>query len=98
VNPVNQKILTRDTDLETIGDLTIRVTCVCPPIPLRQFDYCAYIDGHEEETARYGWGFTRPEAIADLLQVLAEERDDDYPDDPIGLRMPEADDEKEAAA
>jgi hypothetical protein len=67
-------------DVETITiaehDLTIRVTCVCPPIPLRQFDWCAYIDGHEEETARYGWGFTRPEAIADLMQLLADEKEE----------------------
>jgi hypothetical protein len=59
-------------DLETIGHLTIRVTCVCPPIPLRQFDWCAYVDG-QEESGRYGWGFTRPEAIADLMQLLEDE-------------------------
>lgn len=28
--------------------LKIKVSHVYPPVPVRQFDWCAYIDGHEE--------------------------------------------------
>lgn len=38
---------------------------VYPPIPVRQFDWCAYRDG-EEEAGGYGYGATEAEAIADL--------------------------------
>lgn len=40
---------------------------VYPPIPLRQFDWCAYRDGHEED-GHYGWGHTEGKAIEDLLE------------------------------
>ena len=38
-----------------------------PPIPDRQFDWCAYYDG-DEERGHYGWGRTREEAVKDLLE------------------------------
>lgn len=38
-----------------------------PPIPWRNFDWCAYFDGEEEE-GRYGYGATENEAIDDLLE------------------------------
>jgi hypothetical protein len=41
---------------------------VYPPIPDRQFDWTAFWDG-TEETQHAGWGATREEAIADLLQL-----------------------------
>jgi hypothetical protein len=45
----------------------IVVVHVCPPIPLRCFDWCAYYDGYEEDGS-YGWGATKEEAIKDLTQ------------------------------
>jgi hypothetical protein len=39
---------------------------IYPPIPIRQFDWCAYVDG-EEERGEYGYGSTKAEAIADLI-------------------------------
>lgn len=42
---------------------------VYPPIPIRQFDWCAYLEGTEEE-ANYGWGATEAEAILDLEDLL----------------------------
>jgi hypothetical protein len=39
---------------------------VYPPIPVRQFDWCAYRDGCEED-GNYGYGATEEEAIADRL-------------------------------
>lgn len=38
-----------------------------PPIPTRQFDWCAYFDG-EEERGGYGYGPTEQEAILDLIE------------------------------
>lgn len=49
---------------------------VCPPIPVRNFDWCAYEDGREEE-GNYGWGTTEAEAIADLKWQLDEEEADE---------------------
>lgn len=45
---------------------------VHPPIPCRDYDWCAYRDGKEEE-GQYGWGKTKQAAIDDLLQ---QEKDD----------------------
>jgi hypothetical protein len=41
---------------------------VYPPIPTRNSDWCAYIDG-TEESGRYGWGATEQEAIEDLMEM-----------------------------
>lgn len=38
---------------------------VYPPIPLRQFDWCAHYDDPE---GPLGWGHTEAEAIADLTE------------------------------
>lgn len=38
---------------------------ICPPIPMRQYDWCAHYDG-EEEAGDYGYGATEAEAIADF--------------------------------
>jgi len=42
---------------------------VYPPIPLRCFDWCAYLD---PESRLVGWGKTREAAITDLLTMLDE--------------------------
>lgn len=49
----------------------IIVAHVWPPIPLRDYDYCAYHDG-EEETGHYGYGPTREKALADLARLDQE--------------------------
>lgn len=41
---------------------------VCPPIPIRSHDWCAYYDGREE--GPIGWGATKQEAL-DGLEVEA---------------------------
>lgn len=41
---------------------------VCPPIPIRDYDWCAYEDG-QEEAGNYGWGCTEAEAVADWHEV-----------------------------
>jgi hypothetical protein len=45
---------------------------VYPPIPLRSFDWCAWVDGEDEETRVQGWGATEAAAIADLEAGIAE--------------------------
>lgn len=41
---------------------------ICPPIPYRGNDWCAYRDG-QEEAGGYGYGATEAEAIQDLLDI-----------------------------
>ena len=38
----------------------------CPPIPVRDYDYCATLDGYEPGDA-IGYGPTEQAALADLL-------------------------------
>ena len=45
---------------------------VYPPIPIRDFDWCAYFDG-TEETGRYGYGRTEAEAIEELMDLYGED-------------------------
>jgi len=52
--------------------LNIIVNFDYPPIPIRTQDWCAYIDGREEETRLYGRGRTAREAVAALLQAMEE--------------------------
>jgi hypothetical protein len=47
---------------------------VYPPIPIRQFDWCAYLDVGEfdAESGPYGWGSTEAEAVLELEMILNE--------------------------
>lgn len=45
---------------------------VYPPIPIRDFDWAAWRDGCEED-GRNGRGATEAEAIADLLEMEADD-------------------------
>lgn len=38
-----------------------------PPIPIRDFDWHAWLDGHEED-GMYGSGRTEAEAVKDLIE------------------------------
>ena len=49
----------------------IRTSHDYPPIPIRTFDWSAWIDGHEEN-GPYGQGPTRDIATADLIEQLYE--------------------------
>jgi hypothetical protein len=48
---------------------------ICPPIPIRAFDWCAHYDG-EEEAGNYGYGATEAEAILDFKQNCQEDHDE----------------------
>ena len=48
---------------------------ICPPIPCRSMDWCAYFDG-EEELGGYGYGRTENEAIADFIDSLDLDEED----------------------
>lgn len=49
----------------------IITTNVFPPIPIRDFDWCAYFDG-EEDGGHYGYGRTEAEAVSDLHRLEQE--------------------------
>ena len=51
----------------------VRTQCVCPPIPLRHFDWCAWVDGEEEGPV--GWGPTEDIALEDLADKMEEAQD-----------------------
>ena len=53
-------------------ELAIVTIDVRPPIPSRNFDFCAYYKG-EEEAGHYGWGETVDAAIKDLIQRYGDE-------------------------
>jgi hypothetical protein len=50
----------------------IKTSYVHPPIPIRDFDWCAYIDGYEENTDYHAYGKTEKEAIKNLLDNCSE--------------------------
>lgn len=47
---------------------------VFPPIPTRRFDWCAYIDGEEEE-GTYGYGESKQAALNELIEGELERSD-----------------------
>lgn len=49
----------------------IVTTYVNPPIPVRTSDWCACLDGKEED-GPYGWGATEEEAVSDLKDKLED--------------------------
>jgi len=53
------------------GGPVYTTTYVHPPIPIRTSDWCACVEGDEED-GPYGWGATEDEAIEDLKEKLAE--------------------------
>jgi len=56
--------------------IDIATSHVYPPIPVRQFDWCAWDDNRGADCSPYGYGATEEAAIADLLENLACERDE----------------------
>ena len=53
-------------------EFSIMTECICPPIPIRDCDWVAWIAGREED-GPHGYGKTEQEAIADLHEQLEEE-------------------------
>lgn len=47
--------------------MKIKTNNVFPPIPIRQFDWCAWDDDKGEDGSKYGWGATEQAAIDDFL-------------------------------
>lgn len=46
--------------------------CINPPVPTRQWDWVAYIEGEEEANGPTGSGPTEAEALRDLCEQLAD--------------------------
>jgi hypothetical protein len=58
--------------------MNIRTIHICPPIPNRNYDWCAYDNDKfdaENSDSVVGYGSTKEEAIADLLQQIEEASD-----------------------
>lgn len=65
-----------DADMiNSYGARKIVTSHIFPPIPVRQFDWCAHFDG-AEESGHYGYGRTELAAIRDLIENCDD--DDDY--------------------
>lgn len=60
-----------------------------PPIPIRDFDWCAYFDG-EEESNQYGYGRTEAEAVADLKRLEQELLEANMSDEDFARMFPTA--------
>lgn len=58
--------------IDPMTDPQIIVEYVHPPIPFRGHDYCASLDNYDGGDP-LGWGETREEAIADLIEQLEQE-------------------------
>ena len=62
--------------------MEIITTCICPPIPIRNFDWQAYVEGTIDvcsdpecscrNKAVVGHGATEQEAIDDLMEQIRE--------------------------
>jgi hypothetical protein len=50
--------------------MKIRTSFEFPPVPSRDFDWCAYDDDTYEPGCPVGWGATEQAAVADLLEQL----------------------------
>jgi hypothetical protein len=65
----------------------VLVEHVCPPIPIRTSDYAAYLEDIEPPTGHVldqpepfypqGWGATKHDALAEVLQQLIDWPEDD---------------------
>ena len=49
----------------------VKTSHIYPPIPIRKFDWQAWVDG-SDESGPYGFGPTEQEAIEDLKEQLEE--------------------------
>lgn len=64
--------------------ICIRTFYICPPIPMRQFDYCAVDDEHYDGAPdsktkdEVGFGATEDEAIEKLLMIAFQPPDDEW--------------------
>lgn len=67
MDPDTQKVAER---IKSAGRGKVNIAFVYPPIPLRQFDWCAYFDNDEPDDDGHmlvGYGKTEAEALVDLL-------------------------------
>jgi len=60
--------------IQIINNLKIQTINTFPPIPVRSFDWQAWLDDEEPENwDRVGQGATEQEAISDLMEKLSEQ-------------------------
>ena len=56
--------------------MKIVVVHVCPPIPIRDYDWVAHLENDDEPPRVEGWGRSADQAVFNLMQQLAENSDD----------------------
>ncbi|WJI43732.1 hypothetical protein NL532_24300 [Mesorhizobium sp. C120A] len=54
-------------------DRPIVTSHIFPPIPIRDYDWCAYFDDVGADCSPHGWGRTEAEAKQDLLDNYGDE-------------------------
>lgn len=54
-------------------DREIVTSNIYPPIPIRDYDWCAWFGDEGEEAGHYGYGRTEAEAKQDLLDNYGED-------------------------
>ena len=54
------------------NNIIIKTNYIYPPIPIRDFDWSATLDGYEENSSLYGYGKTEQEAINELVENCEE--------------------------
>jgi hypothetical protein len=58
--------------------VNIKTTCIYPPIPIRDFDWCAYDDDtydgapDSRNRSQIGYGKTEADAVLDLLDLIGD--------------------------
>ena len=53
--------------------MDIKTEHICPPIPIRSMDWCAYDDdSYEGPGSKIGRGATEQEAIDDLMEQIGD--------------------------
>lgn len=70
--------------LHLIDGLKVRTDCICPPIPVRDFDWCAVLDDYYDGApdtphgldTLMGTGINENAAIDDLFERVAELREE----------------------
>jgi hypothetical protein len=55
-----------------VNGIEIETHNQCPPVPVRCWDWAAWVKGACEETGPYAEGETEEEAIANLLECISD--------------------------
>jgi hypothetical protein len=72
--PNGRYLANKSCGSDLVMEPLIETRCVCPPIPDRRFDWCAWY-ADRDEGGPVGWGPNKDEAIADLKDSYPREQE-----------------------